>query len=325
VLAIINDASSAETILRWCAYQAACRDSLIDVLYVPALGLTDQVAIVDVETLEQDRKELLATLDRLGAESQGWVDIGDFEETTTEAIRAKALHDPHDLLMVGPLPINRLVNLVFGSDPDGADADRELTVVVVPRSAWSTGVPCAPPSRVTVGFHGSPPATAALDWAVAEANRRNGVVGAVMAWCEGDYGGLGGPVIIEASDLSRLSRSAHELAADSLSSCGVQTDRVNSIARRGMPASILTKEAAGSDLLAVGAGRSTVYGHRTLGAVTMACLIRSPVPVVIVPSNPAGDDERNGAGGDRRRLMLRGSGARATAGPQGHLHGCRRR
>jgi hypothetical protein len=49
------------------------------------------------------------------------------------------------------------------------------------------------------------------------------------------------------------------------------------------PASLLIKEAAGSDLLVISAGQSTVFGSPTLGAITLACLTRSPVPVVIVP------------------------------------------
>jgi hypothetical protein len=56
-----------------------------------------------------------------------------------------------------------------------------------------------------------------------------------------------------------------------------------------MPASILIQEAAGSDLLAVGAGHSIVHGYRVLGAITLACLAGSPIPVVIVPTHAAAD------------------------------------
>ena len=287
ILVVVDDASSAEAPLAWALHQAVCRHSRIDVLYVPAFGLVEE--IVDPETVEQGRKQLSVTLDRLGSGSQASLDIGDFQKSTTEVVRAKALNDPHDLVMVGALATNTLTSLVFGSDPWGADAGPDLPLVVVPRSAWSTAPPCSTPSRVTVGFHGSAPATAALAWAVAEADRRDGVVRAVMAWCEGDYGGLGGPVAIEGSDSSAVGRTAQNLAAHSLFRCGVRTDRVTSIARRGMPASILTKEAVGSDLLVVSAGHSTVFGHRTLGVITLACVTRSPVPVVIVPSHVAGN------------------------------------
>jgi len=158
-------------------------------------------------------------------------------------------------------------------------------VVVVPRSAWCTAPPRSTPATVTVGFHGSDQAVDALAWAVAEADRRNGVVRAVMAWYEGDYGGLGGPVAVKARPSPLVGPSADKMAADSLTRCGVPTDRVSAIARRGMPSSVLTREASGTDLLAVSAGQSDVHGHRALGAVTLACVARSPVPVVIVPGH----------------------------------------
>jgi hypothetical protein len=214
------------------------------------------------------------------------------EESTTEATRAQALKEPDGLVVVGPLDTRSLVNLVFGSDACDL-AGPELPVMVVPRRAWSTALPRSTPATVTVGFHGTDPATGALAWAVTEADRRNGVVRAVMAWYEGDYGGLGGPVAIAVPPSSLVGRSAHKQAADALSGCGVLTDRVSTVARRGMPASVLIEESTGSDLLAVGAGQSTVHGHRTLGAVTLACLSRSAVPVVIVPSHAGADAARN--------------------------------
>ena len=95
-------------------------------------------------------------------------------------------------------------------------------MAMVPRSAWSTRFPDSTPSRLTVGFHGSAPAVAALAWTIGEAERRDGVVCAVMAWCEGGYAGLGGPVEIVAALPSVVGRSAHRLAADSLSTCGLR-------------------------------------------------------------------------------------------------------
>ncbi len=287
ILVIVDDASSAEAVLGWAVHQAGRRHSRVNVLYVPAFPWTGEGWMLDPQIIEQGQKDLAASLDYLGAGSQASLDVGDPEESTTEGIRAKALKDPHGLVIVGPLDTNSLVSLVFGSNHDVAGP--ELPVVVVPRSAWSTPLPLSRPATLTVGFHGSDPATDALAWAVSEAHRRNGVVRAVMAWYEGDYGGLGGPVAITARPSSLVGRSAVKLAADSLSRCGVPTDRVSAIARRGMPASILVQEATGSDLLAISAGQSTVFGHRTLGAVTLACVKRSPVPVVIVPSH-AGDD-----------------------------------
>ena len=260
----------------------------VKVLYVPAFAHADDGWIVDPETVELGRKELSATLDRLGARYRTSLDIEVLGDSTVEAVRDRAVSDCHDLVMVGPHTTNTLVRLIFGSNRSGVDAGPELAVAVVPRSAWSTARPASTPSRLTVGFHGSDPAVAALAWAVAEANRRGGVICAVMAWCEGDYGGLGGPVSIAADPSYRVGQLARQLAADSLSSCGVPSDRVIAIVRRGMPAPTLRRETPGSDLLVIGAGQSTVLGYRTLGAITLACLARSPLPVVVVPSHAAG-------------------------------------
>jgi nucleotide-binding universal stress UspA family protein len=275
--------------MAWSLFQAGRRHSRLSILYVPALAHAEQGRIGDPATDEQGRKELDATLDHLGAGSQAALRVCSREESTIEALRAEALHGPHGFVMVGPLDTSTVVRLIFGSDPYGVDAGLELPVVVVPRSTWPTAIPCTPFSRVTVGFEGSDPAAAALAWAVTEAERREGVVRAVMAWCEGDYGGLGGPVPIAARRPHLVGRSAHCVAADSLSGCGIRIDRVCSVARRGMPASVLIQEAAGSDLLAVGAGQSVVHGYRVLGAVTLACLAGSPVPVAVVPTHASAD------------------------------------
>ena len=213
--------------------------------------------------------------------------MGGSDQATIEAIRAKAVTEHHGLVMVGPLASSALVRLLFGSERC-ADAGSTLTVTVVPRSAWSTVPPGSSPPRLTVGFHGSGPALAALTWAIGEAEQRDGVVHAVMAWCEGQYGGQGGPVRMVTDPPSAVARSARQLAADSLSTSGVRADRVSTSPRRGLPARILIGEAAGSDLLALGAGQCTVSGHRTLGAITSACLTRSSVPVVVVPSGRVG-------------------------------------
>jgi nucleotide-binding universal stress UspA family protein len=289
IAVIVDDVDSAEAVLGWALHQGRRRHSRVCVLYLPTFPYAGDVSTLAPWTIEQGQKQLIASLDYLGAGSRASLHIGGPEESTTEAIRANALRDPQGLLMVGPLDKNTLVKLVFGSGPHDVGHSPELPVVVVPRSAWSTALPCSTPSKLTVGFHGSDPAGEALAWAVGEADRRSGVVRAVMAWCEGDYGELGGPVPILARPSTLVSRSADKLAADSLSRCGVPTDRVSAIARRGMPASILIQEATGSDLLTISAGQSTVFGHRTLGAVTWACVTRSPVPVVIVPSY-VGDD-----------------------------------
>jgi nucleotide-binding universal stress UspA family protein len=283
VLVLVDDPGSVRSILDWSLHQAARRNSRINVLYVPGLAHVNDKWISDPETVEVGRKEVDATLDRLNAGSRATFEVGELREHRLEAIRDWAMSNLYGLVMVGPLEKNTLVRLIFGSDRCGVDPGPGLTLAVVPRSAWSTALPSSTPSSLTVGFDGSAPAVAALAWAVREANRRGGVVRAVMAWCEGEYASLGGPVGIVGGRSSGVGGSARHLATDSLMRSGVPADRVVAIPRRGMPAATLMQEAVGSDLLCVSAGRSDVFGHRTLGATTTACLTRSPVPVVIVP------------------------------------------
>jgi nucleotide-binding universal stress UspA family protein len=288
-MVVVADAGSAEDLLRWSLYQASRRRSRPRVLYAPAFPCPGGGGIVDQATMKQGQRQLAATLNRLGADPRATLEMGDPDGSTPEAIRARVVREHHGFVMVGPLATTTLVTLVFGSDRCGVHAGPEIPVAVVPRSAWSTVLPVSIPSRLTVGFHGSDPAIAALAWAVGEADRRDGVVEAIMAWCEGDSGGVGAPVGIAAVPPSAVGRRARQLVVDALASSGVATDRVTAIARRGLPAASLIKGAGGADLLAISAGQSTVFGYRTLGAITLACLTRSPVPVVIVPSHAAGD------------------------------------
>jgi nucleotide-binding universal stress UspA family protein len=283
-LVVVKNAFSADAQLAWSLHQARRRRCRLEVLYAPGFEQTDYGRLVDQETVDLGRKELDTMLDHLGASSCTVLDVGGAEYSSFDAVRTSAMTGPYGLVMVGPIGTNTVLKLIFGSAQDGSDLQTELPLVVVPRSAWATALPASIPSTLTVGFDDSGLAASALEWAVAEANRRGGVVQAVMAWCEGSYGGLGGPVAVETGRASLVGRLAHHVADDLLAASGVPTNRVTPVARRGMPSAVLVKEAAGSDLLAVGAGRSVVHGHRTLGAVTLACLARSPVPVAIVPN-----------------------------------------
>ena len=47
-----------------------------------------------------------------------------------------------------------------------------------------------------------------------------------MAWCEGVHGALGGPVAIQPRSASPLAPVADRLAAETLFSCGVMSERV---------------------------------------------------------------------------------------------------
>ena len=93
IFVVVNDASSAGPILDWSLHQALRRDSRIKVLYVPTFPHADDGRIIDLETAELGRKELAATLGRLGGPYRASVETRGPGQSTIEAIRDKAVSD----------------------------------------------------------------------------------------------------------------------------------------------------------------------------------------------------------------------------------------
>jgi nucleotide-binding universal stress UspA family protein len=200
-----------------------------------------------------------------------------------ESISARTRPCRGVLPVVGPLPCPVLARLVLGAgsqaDPGGAGP-----IVVVPASSWGTEPADQHPLTITAGFHGSRSARAALSWAVDEAERGEGQVTAVMAWLDGDFASVGGSVPMDRSRHLFVGPAARRLAESSLLESGLPVARVRSMARMGSPGRVLVDQAGSSDVLVVGAGQTIVHSHPVLGAVTLGCVARSPVPVVIVPA-----------------------------------------
>ena len=141
ILVVVDDASSAGPLLGWALYQACRRHSGLQVFYAPDFPYADDRRIVGRAAVEQGRKALAATLGCLGAGSRASVETGGPDESTIEAIRAKAVSERYGLVMVGPLATSTLVTLLFGSDGCGGHTRSECPTAVVPRSAWSTPFP----------------------------------------------------------------------------------------------------------------------------------------------------------------------------------------
>ena len=284
IVVVVDDATSAESLLGWALQEAGHRHSRLGVVYAPGLrdargGLTPD----DADFL-RGRRELAVALERLHAADHVDVDLME-TEPCIDAIRETALMVPDGLIVAGPLGRATLAELVFGSSARrGGRVDSGIPVVVVPSRCWPPCRGLSDRPALTVGFHGSIPAVAALRWAVREADRRDALVRAVLVWCEGEYGCAGGSVAIGHTRQGRSGHAASQLASDCIVETGVPIERVTVVARRGTPTGILVAEAEGSDLLVVGAGQSVVHGYPVLGVTTLGCVGRSPVPVVIVPN-----------------------------------------
>lgn len=257
-LVVVDDVSSADPLLEWGAFEAERRHGGMCVLSLAGSKALDPVL--------QARQ--------YGRDMQ----VVEWSADLLDGVRAEEERVPGAMILVGPLDETVLVDLVFSLADDGFRGP----VVVVPPSAWPTRPSRSGRATLTVGFHGSGSSLPALRWAVAEATRRDGQVRAVLAWSEGPYGSVGGPVQIDLHSHEIAGVAARKLANATVAAAGLPVERVTAVARRGYPSRVLTHEAAGSDLLVVGAGRSSIDHHRFLGAAAIGCARTSPVPVAII-------------------------------------------
>jgi nucleotide-binding universal stress UspA family protein len=263
---VVHEGGWAGPLLSWGLNEVEPRNSGGLVVCVP-----DQEASAAVEKaiadhgFDRDRLELIYEVD-----------------LSAQSIRRRMTKYFDVKLLVGPLSRQVLCDLVFGF-VDRPSPREQGPVIVIPTTCYSAPLPAAGKAIITVGFHGSAPASAALSWAVDEANRRDGQVQAVTAWSERNFADVGGSLPICPERHHVVGVGAEDMASAALERTGLAIPRVTSITRRGSPTGVLVKESRGSDLLVVGGGQTVVHGHRVLGPVTLGCVARSPVPVVIVP------------------------------------------
>jgi nucleotide-binding universal stress UspA family protein len=160
---------------------------------------------------------------------------------------------------------------------------------------------------ITIGYDGSRCANRALDWAAAQAARRDGVVRIVSCF---EVPTTGQPWFVAApGDLASVRDSAERLVSAAAESCARQHPQaaIEQFVALGPPSIELVDEADGSDLLVVGR-----HGHRRfdswrLGSVADSVARHTPCPVVVVP------DRRLGPACDRIVVGVDGSAASDAA------------
>ncbi len=138
--------------------------------------------------------------------------------------------------------------------------------------------------RIVVGVDGSPSSSAALRWAVSEAELTGDTVLAVIAWhypiAAGGYGWA--PVAMDDGiDLESIAEKTLAHAIDEVSGLGSAV----TIERRvveGYAPSVLLDAAAGADLLVVGSRGHGTFAEALLGSVSQHCAHHARCPVVIV-------------------------------------------
>jgi nucleotide-binding universal stress UspA family protein len=140
--------------------------------------------------------------------------------------------------------------------------------------------------RIVVGVDGSPPADAALRWAIREAKLTGDVVRAVAAWqypiAAGGYG-WGPMVMTDDLDLETVAKQALNDAIERARPEGSAVT-IEQQVTEGYAPSVLMEASKDADLLVVGSRGHGTFTDAMLGSVSQHCAHHAKCPVVIVRS-----------------------------------------
>jgi nucleotide-binding universal stress UspA family protein len=151
----------------------------------------------------------------------------------------------------------------------------------------STPTPSLPALRLVVGYDGSPPASRALDAAVALLRGRTGRIDvtyvAHLTSTEMMSAGAVGEMEITFEEIEKELRA---LAADKLDGSGLDWDfyrRQGPIAGELLMVASAVSEEHPGDTVVIVVGSSSSPVHRMVGSVPVSLARHSPVPLVVVP------------------------------------------
>ena len=270
--------------LRWALAEALLRGARLRVVHswsIPPLTATGVGMIPAYDLLRGElgaaaEKTLAGELEQAGARGEN-VEI---EPRIVQGDAARAILDgaaDADLLVVGSRGHGAVTGAVLGSVSRACLYHAPCPVAVVHASNH------AQHSRIVVGADSSPGATAALEWAFAEARLRGAVVHVVTAYEEpwgAAAGGHAGPeLIVElraalADDAERRLGEVRAAAPDDVEITGE--------AVFGPPGQALVEAAADADLLVVGSRGRGGFKSLLLGSVSQHSAAHAGGVVVVV-------------------------------------------
>jgi nucleotide-binding universal stress UspA family protein len=281
----VDGSEHAATALRWAAREAELRDAVLVAVLV--WDLFDQHHADGSQRFDPhyDERHADAALDATIKRALG---VAGAARVTRRAVcdrpangLLQSSHDA-DLLVVGARGLGGFRGLLLGSVSHEClhHADVPIAVVRLPDPPVSrTGR-----ERLVVGIDGSESSVRALDWALAEGNRRSAVVDVVHAWqAPLTYGPLAN---VFPYDLDGAETPARNLLATTVDEAVARADAVaverTLLAGRAAPALLETAESA--DLLVLGRRGLGGFGRLLLGSVADHLARYAPCPVVVVPA-----------------------------------------
>lgn len=150
----------------------------------------------------------------------------------------------------------------------------------------------APSRQIVVGVDGSESSLAALRWAAVQAACTDARLTVVHAWQLPEMGEWVGanPFELERDAFEEQAQAVVQRTIDQAGDLGdVEVDPATAM---GPPARVLLRAAEDADLLVVGSrGRGGFMGL-LLGSVSQHCVQHATCPVVVVPFDRPGEEER---------------------------------
>ncbi len=288
VVAVVDDACFAEPILAWTQREANRLGREATVMYAPALDALGNHASTRTHA-DHDCETVQAVAARLAGRAPP-LPVVARPDTPLGELRRELLTAAPYLIVTGRSAPSVLAELLFG--PRGGEPPGP-PVVIVPPHDLRPGCQSARHPVLTVGFHPSAAAAAALRWAVGEAKQIDGRVRTVAVWYEDQPASLAGAVRVSSHRNALPGRAATTICGAALASTGAPLDLVTSVVVRGGPARALLREAASGDLLVIGASPATVHHHPILGPTAATCAADTVVPLAIVTTSQCefGSDE----------------------------------
>jgi nucleotide-binding universal stress UspA family protein len=279
VLAGFDGSEPATRAVRWAAAEASRREVALEVLACyyppPMVGLWALPYDLDAigQGLEAEVERVLAIVraEFPGVSAGGRVVLGPPGEELVKESKAA------DLVVLGTSGAGAVESMLLGSVAHTVVRHAACPVVLVP----DVVEPLTPAGSVVVGVDGSPAANAALEWAVAEADRRAAELVVVHAWRD-TYGTVIDDA--EAHDLRRVD-AALELDIAVERAREIAGGTVRGVLVEGRAADAMIAAVLEADLLVVGSrGRGTVRST-LFGSVAHAVAERAKRPVAVIRAN----------------------------------------
>ncbi len=282
VVAGVDGSDHGREALRFALSEAALRGASVTALRtwsIPPLtttgvGIMPAYQVVRDELAEGTAAELAQSVEE--ASSGGSVEV---ELEVVQGDAAGALVERSagaDLVVVGSRGRGSVAGPLLGSVSQGVLHHSECPVAVVHKAERALG------SRVVVGVDGSPGASGAIQWALAEAKLRSVPVHAVSAyeepWTLAAAGFSSAEIALEYRDA--LAGDAERLVEEVRASAPEGVDVTGEVVLASAGRALV--DIAGEDLLVVGSRGRGGFKSRLLGSVSLHCAANARGVAVVV-------------------------------------------